>query len=220
MPKYDSFEIWPLSQNPLSVEWEWAQFWAPEGKRVYVPLLEFLPMAKHASVMPKYGNFENQPLSRKPLPIEQKYAQFRRSWIQRECMSLLLELWPTAKLVVKQSAKPMGLLFFFFFFFLFSFLLTGDHVGAKISNNILSESDLPKICSPKLKNTHRKGLCKSCIKKLRKFQIWISSSVWVIRCISDFRWPCILKMAIRRAKRTKSWTSGVSIQCIKRTFDC
>ncbi len=108
MPKYDSFEIWPVSQNRLSVEWEWAQFWAPGGKRIYVPLLEFWEMAKHASFMPKYGNFENQPLSQKPLPIEQKYAQFRRPGIEREYMWLLLELWPMAKLVVKQSAKAHG----------------------------------------------------------------------------------------------------------------
>ncbi len=79
MPKYDSFEIWPVSQNPLSVE-------NPGGKRVYVPLLEFWQMAKHASFMPKHGNFENQPLSRKPLPIELKYAQFRRPGIERKCM--------------------------------------------------------------------------------------------------------------------------------------
>ncbi len=105
MPKYDSFEIWPVSQNPLSVVWEWAQFWAPGGKRVYMPLLEFFPMAKHANFMPKYGNFENQALSRKPLPIEQKYAQFRRPGIERECMWLLLELWPMAKLVVKQIER-------------------------------------------------------------------------------------------------------------------
>ncbi len=108
MPKYDSFEIWPVSQNPLSVEWEWAQFWAPRGKRVYVPLLEFWPMAMHASFMPKYGNFENQILSRKPLPMEQKYAQFRRPGIEREGRSLLLELRPMANLVVKQSAKAHG----------------------------------------------------------------------------------------------------------------
>ncbi len=78
------------------------------GKRVCVPLLEFGPMAKHANSMPKYGNFQNQPLSRKPLPIEQKYAQFRRPGIERECISLLLKLWPMAKLVVKQSAKAHG----------------------------------------------------------------------------------------------------------------
>ncbi len=58
--------------------------------------------------MPKYGNFENQPLSRKLLPIDQKYAQFWCRGIERECMSLLLELWPMAKLVVKQSAKAHG----------------------------------------------------------------------------------------------------------------
>ena len=65
-------------------------------------------MAKHTSFMPKYGNFENQRLSRKPLSIEQKYAQFRHPGIERECMSLLLELWPMAKLVVKQSTKAHG----------------------------------------------------------------------------------------------------------------
>ena len=68
-------------------------------------------MAMHASFMPKYGNFENQILSRKPLPIEhveQKYAQFRRPGIERESMSLLLELRPMANLVVKQSAKAHG----------------------------------------------------------------------------------------------------------------
>ncbi len=64
-----------------------------------MPFLEFWRMAKHANFMPKYGNFENQPLSRKPLHIEQKYAQFRRPGIERECMSLLLELWRMAKLV-------------------------------------------------------------------------------------------------------------------------
>ncbi len=65
-------------------------------------------MAKDARFMPKHGSFENQPLSRKPLPIEQKYAQFRRPGIERECMSLLLELWPMVKSVVKQSAKAHG----------------------------------------------------------------------------------------------------------------
>ncbi len=65
-------------------------------------------MAKNESFMPKYGNFENRPLSQKTLPIEQKYAQFRRPGIERECMSLLLELWPMPKLVVKQSAKAHG----------------------------------------------------------------------------------------------------------------
>ncbi len=66
-------------------------------------------MAKHASFMPKYGNFEYQPLSRKPLPIEQKDAQFRRPEIGREYVYVqLLELWPRAKLVVKQSAKAHG----------------------------------------------------------------------------------------------------------------
>ncbi len=73
-----------------------------------MPLLEFWPMAKHASFMPKYGNFENQPLSRKPQPIEQKYAQFRHPAIERQCMSLLYELWSMAKLVVKHSAKAHG----------------------------------------------------------------------------------------------------------------
>ncbi len=79
-----------------------------------MPLLEFWPIAKHASFMPKYGNFENHPLSRKPLPIEQKYAQFRRPGIERECMSQLLKLWPMGKLVVKQSAKAYGPLVFVF----------------------------------------------------------------------------------------------------------
>ncbi len=65
-------------------------------------------MAKHVNFMPKYGNFETQPLSRKPLPIEQKYGQFRRPGIERECLSLLLELWAIAKLVVKQSTKAHG----------------------------------------------------------------------------------------------------------------
>ncbi len=73
-----------------------------------MPLLEFWPITKHANFMPKYGNFENQPLSRKPLPIEQKYAQFQRPGIERKGMSLLLELWPISKLVVKQSAKAHG----------------------------------------------------------------------------------------------------------------
>ncbi len=58
--------------------------------------------------MPNYGNFENQPLFRKPLHIEQIYAQFRRTGIESECMSLLFELWPLAKLVVNQSAKAHG----------------------------------------------------------------------------------------------------------------
>ncbi len=65
-------------------------------------------MAKDASFMPKYDNFANQPLPRKPLPIEQKYAQFQCPGIERECMSLLLELWPISMLVVKQSAKAHG----------------------------------------------------------------------------------------------------------------
>ncbi len=41
-----------------------------------------------------------------------------------------------------------------------------------------------------------------------------SISVWVIRCISDFRRPCtccILETGNRRAKQTKIWASGVSI---------
>ncbi len=74
-------------------------------------------MAKHASFMPKYGYFENQPLSRKPLPIEQKYAQFRHPGIETECMSQLLELWPMAMLVVKQSAKADGPLVIFVFMY-------------------------------------------------------------------------------------------------------
>ncbi len=57
---------------------------------------------------PNMAILKNQPLSRKPLPIEQKHAQFRRPGIERECMSLLLELWAMAKLVVKQSAKAHG----------------------------------------------------------------------------------------------------------------
>ncbi len=60
------------------------------------------------SFMPKYGNFKYWSVSRKPLPVEQKYAQFQRPGIERECMSLLLELWPMANLVVKQSAKAHG----------------------------------------------------------------------------------------------------------------
>ncbi len=111
MPKYDSFEIWPISQNPLSVEWEWAQFWAPGGKRVYVSLLEFWQMAKHASFMPKYGNFGNQPLSRKPLPIELKYAQFRRPGIESVC-DYFWNFGPWPSWLLSRAPRPMGLLFF------------------------------------------------------------------------------------------------------------
>ncbi len=42
------------------------------------------------------------------------------------------------------------------------------------------------------------------------------------RCVSNFRQLCISKMAGRRAKWTKFWASGVSIQCIQciyGTFD-
>ncbi len=70
--------------------------------------MQLLELGHLPSCMPKYGNFENQPLSRKPLPIEQKYAKFRHPGIERECMSLLLELWPMGKLVVKQSPKAHG----------------------------------------------------------------------------------------------------------------
>ena len=90
-------------------------------------------MAKHGSFMPKYGNFENQKLSRKLLPIEHKYAQFRRPVIESEFVSLLLELWPMAELVVKQSAKAHGPLVGFFkvlnfnFFFFFAFVNMGPY---------------------------------------------------------------------------------------------
>ncbi len=42
----------------------------------------------------------------------------------------------------------------------------------------------------------------------------------VIWCISDFRRPCILKTADRRAKPTKIWASGASNEFIQGTFGC
>ena len=73
-------------------------------------LLEFWPMAKHASFMLKYDNFENQPLPRKSFPmIEQKDSQFRHPGIERACMCNFWNFgpWPTMS-VVKQSAKAHG----------------------------------------------------------------------------------------------------------------
>ena len=42
----------------------------------------------------------------------------------------------------------------------------------------------------------------------------------VIRCISNFWQPCILKINSRRVKRTKIWASWVSISCVQKFFDC
>ncbi len=83
---------------------------------MYVQLLEFWPMAKHASFMPKYDNIENQPLPRKSFPIEQKDGQFRSPEIERECMCNFWNFGPwTTMLVVKQSAKAHGPLVVCFF---------------------------------------------------------------------------------------------------------
>ncbi len=72
-------------------------------------LLEFWPMANHASFMPKYDNFENQPLPRESFPIERKDGQFRHPGIERKCMCNFWNFgpWPIM-LVVKQSAKAHG----------------------------------------------------------------------------------------------------------------
>ena len=44
-------------------------------------------------------------------------------------------------------------------------------------------------------------------------------SFWVIWCISDFRQPCISKMAGRMAKWSEIWALGICIQCRHDTFD-
>ncbi len=62
-------------------------------------------MANHASFMPKYGNFENQPLSSKTTAHRATICPISTSWDRTRVYVQVLEVWPKAKLVVKQSAK-------------------------------------------------------------------------------------------------------------------
>ncbi len=108
MPKYNSFENLASISECAFRGVRMTSILSPWGKESICAISGILANGHTHKFHAKYGNFENHPLSRKPLHIEQKYAEFQCPGIERECMSLLLALWPISKLVVKQSAKAHG----------------------------------------------------------------------------------------------------------------
>ncbi len=69
MPKDGNFENRPVSQNPLPVEQNYAQFRPPGVQRVYICATG--GTFSNRSFIPKFNNFENRRASRKTLPVEQ-----------------------------------------------------------------------------------------------------------------------------------------------------
>ncbi len=100
MPKYENFKNRPVSWKSLPVEWEWSHFWAPGLERVYVPLIEFWPMAK----------FQIWQFWKSAIISEtaRKICSISTSWDRKRLYVQLLELWPMAKFVVKQNVKAHG----------------------------------------------------------------------------------------------------------------
>ncbi len=114
--------------------------------------------------------------------------------------------------------------FFFCFskFCIFGFLriffvwTTWDHMGEKISSNISSER-AQQICSQKFMHAARKGLYQSCIKNCEISNFIFGKffcSFWgrlTWESMGNDKMCDILETAGLRAKRTKIWTSGVSV---------
>ncbi len=72
------------------------------------------------------------------------------------------------------------------------------------------------ICETARRRAKQAKIWASCVSIFRVYigYLWLLSveiQFGVIRCISDFRRPCISETASRRAKRIKIWVSWVSI---------